>query len=114
MNDLVIKDIKVEDLIYEIRGKQVMLDSDLAKLYNCKNGTKEVNQAVSRNKERFPIDFCFRLSADEYNCLRSQIVTLNKRQGQHLKYMPYAFTEQGIAMLSAVLKSARRRRPRPA
>ena len=60
MNDIIVKDdIKIEDLIYEIRGKQVMLDSDLAKLYNCKNGTKEINQAVKRNMDRFPEDFYF-------------------------------------------------------
>ena len=98
--------------ILTIRGVQVMLDRDLAELYGVP--TKALNQAVKRNIERLPERFMFQLTKDEVSDLRSQIVTLNKRQGQHLKYMPYAFTEQGIAMLSAVLKSARRRRPRPA
>ena len=66
MNDAIIKDnIEIEDLIYEIRGKQVMLDSDLAKLYGCKNGTKSLNLAVKRNADRFPEDFYFQLTKDE-------------------------------------------------
>ena len=65
MNEIIVKDnIKIENMIYEIRGKQVMLDSDLAKLYECKNGTKDVNKAVKRNMERFPKDFYFQLSKD--------------------------------------------------
>lgn len=108
MNNLV-KENKIESMIYEIRGKQVMLDSDLAKLYECKNGTKEINQNVKRNKEKFPVDFCFQLSEEEaFNCLRSQFVTLNNSgnlRGKHLKYLPYVFTEQGVYMLSTVLKS---------
>ena len=76
MNDIIVKDdIKIEDLIYEIRGRAVMLDSDLAKLYGCKNGTKEINQAVNRNIVRFPEDFYFQLTKDEYDNLKSQIVT---------------------------------------
>ena len=76
MNDIIVKDdIKIEDLIYEIRGKQVMLDSDLAKLYNCKNGTKEINQAVKRNMDGFPEDFYFQLTKYEYDNLKSQFVT---------------------------------------
>ena len=94
-------DISIETLIYEIRGQKVMLDKDLAKLYGVE--TKVLNQAVKRNINRFPEDFMFQLTHEE--CLRSQIVTLNTRQGHHLKYMPYAFTEQGVAMLSSVLKS---------
>ena len=78
-----------------------MLDRDLAQLYGVE--TKVLNQAVKRNLKRFPEDFMFQLSYEE--CLRSQIVTLNRKQGQHLKYMPYAFTEQGVAMLSSVLRS---------
>lgn len=72
MQDLLTTNSKVEEMIYEVRGVQVMLDSDLAKLYNCANGTKTINQAVSRNKERFPIDFCFQLDKWEYELLRSQ------------------------------------------
>lgn len=107
MNDLMIKDdIKIEDLIYEVRGKQVMLDSDLAKLYGCKNGTKEINQAVKRNIDRFPYDFYFQLTKDEYlNILRSQNVTLEFEQGKYTKYLPYVFTEQGVAMLATVLRT---------
>lgn len=91
----------IETLIKVIRGQQVMLDKDLATLYGVE--AKVLNQAVKRNVERFPDDFRFQLTKEE--CLRSQIVTLNKKQGQHLKYMPYAFTEQGVAMLSSVLRS---------
>lgn len=97
-----IEDIK--NLIYTIRGKQVMLDSDVAKLYNCE--TKYVNRVVKRNIERFPEEFCFQLTENEFQFLRCQFVTLkNNGRGQHRKYMPYVFTEQGIAMLSALLKS---------
>ena len=108
INDIIVKDdIKIEDLIYEIRGKQVMLDSDLAKLYNCKNGTKEINQAVKRNMDRFPNDFYFQITNEEYNnILRSQNVTLELEQGKYSKYLPYVFTEQGVAMLSSVIKNS--------
>ena len=91
----------IEPLIKVIRGQQVMLDKDLAMLYGVE--AKVLNQAVKRNVERFPNDFRFQLTKEE--CLRSQIVTLNEKQGKHLKYMPYAFTEQGVAMLSSVLRS---------
>lgn len=91
----------IEPLIKVIRGQQVMLDKDLAMLYGVE--AKALNQAVKRNVERFPNDFRFQLTKEE--CLRSQIVTLNEKQGKHLKYMPYAFTEQGVAMLSSVLRS---------
>ena len=91
----------IEPLIKVIRGQQVMLDKDLAILYGVE--AKVLNQAVKRNVERFPDDFRFQLTKEE--CLRSQIVTLNEKQGKHLKYMPYAFTEQGVAMLSSVLRS---------
>ena len=91
----------IEPLIKVIRGQQVMLDKDLTMLYGVE--AKVLNQAVKRNVERFPNDFRFQLTKEE--CLRSQIVTLNEKQGQHLKYMPYAFTEQGVAMLSSVLRS---------
>ena len=83
-----------------------MFDSDLARLYQCKNGTKVINQAVSRNKERFPSDFYFQLTKEEYNNLKSQIVTssLNNNYGG-VRKMPYVFTEQGVAMLATVLKT---------
>ncbi len=91
----------IQSKIYEIRGQRVMLDKDLAELYQVE--TRVLNQAVKRNIERFPEDFMFQLTKEE--CLRSQIVTLKLAQGQHLKYMPYAFTEMGVAMLSSVLRS---------
>ncbi|MDK2939905.1 MAG: hypothetical protein PWQ51_2070 [Methanolobus sp.] len=110
----VIEDIQSQ--IYTIRGVQVMLDENLASLYHVE--TRVLNQAVKRNKDRFPEQFCFQLTAEEYELLRSQIVilegdaaltsqdvTLESRRGKHRKYLPYAFTEQGVAMLSAVLKS---------
>ena len=107
-NKLVIqKEFAIEDikrLIYTIRGKQVMLDSDVANIYHCE--TKYVNRVVKRNIERFPEEFCFQLNENEFEVLRCQFVTLNKNgRGQHRKYLPYVFTEQGIAMLSALLKS---------
>ena len=91
----------IESLIREIRGQQVMLDRDLAVLYGVE--TKRLNEQVKRNIKRFPEDFMFQLTKEE--CLRSQIATLNEGRGQHLKYMPYVFTENGIAMLSSVLRS---------
>lgn len=95
----------IENLIYVVRNRQVMLDSDLAKLYQVE--TKVFNQAVKRNIDRFPDSFRFQLTKDEYEALRSQFVTLNENsgRGKHRKYLPYVFTEQGVAMLSAVLKS---------
>lgn len=101
-NELAIEDIK--NLIYMIRGKQVMIDNDVANIYHCE--TKYLNRIVKRNIERFPEEFCFQLTEDEFEVLRCQFVTLNKNgRGQHRKYLPYVFTEQGIAMLSALLKS---------
>lgn len=91
----------IQKKIYEIRGKQVMLDFDLALLYGVE--TKVLKQGVKRNIRRFPIDFMFELTQEEFNSLRSQIVTSNKRGG--IRYMPFAFTEQGVAMLSSILKS---------
>ena len=92
---------KIEERIFTIRGKQVMIDKDLALLYGVE--TKRLNEQVKRNIERFPEDFMFQLTMEE--CLRSQFATLNQAQGQHLKYLPNAFTENGIAMLSSVLRS---------
>lgn len=90
----------IQNKIFEIRGQRVMLDFDLALLYNVEN--KALKQAIRRNITRFPEDFMFELSEIEFNTLRSQIVT-SKRGG--VRYMPFAFTEQGIAMLSSVLSS---------
>ena len=91
----------IRSLVYVIRGQQVMLDSDLAELYQVE--TRTFNQAVSRNIERFPDNFRFQLTKEEFNSLRSQFVISNGRGGR--RYLPYAFTEQGIAMLSGVLHS---------
>ncbi|MFN3999508.1 ORF6N domain-containing protein [Algoriphagus sp.] len=105
---------EIESRIFTIRGMQVMLDSDLAEMYEVE--TKVLNQAVKRNLERFPNDFRFQLEEFEYqvlrikkenltHSLRSQIVTLKNGRGKHRKYIPFVFTEQGIAMLSALLNS---------
>ena len=88
------------NMIYVIRGKQVMIDSNLAMLYHVE--TKVFNQSVKRNANRFPDGFRFQLNQDEYDSLRSQIVTSKDGRGGR-RYLPYVFTEQGIAMLSAVL-----------
>lgn len=108
------KSIAVEVIatrILGIRGKKVMLDRDLAKLYGV--AAKVLNQVVKRNIRRFPSDFMFQLSWEETESLRSQIVTLDNttteisKRGKHIKYLPYVFTEQGVAMLSSVLNSER-------
>lgn len=95
----------IRNLIYTIRGKQVMLDSDVARLYHCE--TKYINRVVKRNIERFPEEFCFQLLEVEFQNLRCQFVTssFEKQNYGGRRYMPYVFTEQGIAMLSALLKS---------
>ena len=106
----------IQNRIYEIRGERVMLDRDLAVLYEIE--TKALNLAVKRNTKRFPKDFMFQLTREEYEALRFQIETLEineplrlqnetlkKGRGQHTKYLPYAFTEQGVAMLSGILNS---------
>jgi hypothetical protein len=127
---VVIKPENIARLVFFIRGEKIMLDADLALLYGV--STKALNQAVKRNRGRFPEDFMFRLSRDEVTRLRSQFVTLKSgedgsgwsrsvtspgsisrsqtvtlKRGQNVKYLPYAFTEQGVAMLSSVLRSAR-------
>ena len=96
---------EIKNLIYTVRGKQVMLDSDVAMLYNYQ--TKRINETVNRNKQRFPENFCFQLTENEVESLRSQFATLkeNTGRGRHRKYLPYVFTEQGIAMLSGLLKN---------
>ena len=113
--DIIIQTETIQSLIYTIRGKQVMLDSDLAELYSVE--TRLLNQGVKRNLERFTDSYCFQLTQAEYDDLKSQIatpsddslrsqnVTLKSERGKHRKYLPFVFTEQGVAMLSAVLKS---------
>ena len=108
-NELInINNDDIKSLIYTIRGKQVMLDSDLAKLYHCKNGTKTINQAVIRNITRFPERFRFQISEEEYNNMWSQIGTTSdseKQKYRRKENLPYVFTEQGIAMLATVIKT---------
>ena len=102
MNEIITKEeMKVENMIYEIRGKQVMLDKDLAKLYECSNGTKTINLAVKRHIKRFPERFMFQLNEKEYEELRFQIETTNNMS----RTLPYAFTEQGVAMLATILRT---------
>ena len=104
MNEVATKEnIKIEDMIYEIRSKQVMLDSDLARLYKCKNGTKTINLAVKRHINRFPERFMFQLTKDEYDYLRFQTETA--KENNMSRTLPYAFTEQGVAMLAAILRT---------
>ena len=104
IEDLAPKDAFIVNKIYRIRNMQVMLDFDLAELYSVE--TRMLKQQVRRNQERFPEDFFFELTIDEWESLRSQIVILkNLSRGQHSKYRPFAFTEQGVAMLSSVLRS---------
>ena len=100
MNEIIEKN-NIENMIYEIRGKEVMLDSDLAKLYKCTNGTKDINKAVKRNLDRFPDDFYFQLTEEEKNNLWFQIGTANNMS----RSLPHVFTEQGIAMLASVLRT---------
>lgn len=102
------ENIVIEDMIYNIRGVQVMLDKDVAKLYQVE--TRKINQVIKRNIDRFPKEFCFKLTKEETEelSLRSQIATLNKNnnsRGNNIKYLPYVLTEQGIMMLSGLLKS---------
>ena len=96
---------KIRSMIYEVRGKQVMLDSDVALLYNYK--TKVLNLSVRRNIERFPEEFCFQLTEEEFSNLRFQIETSSSKKDNYggRRYLPYVFTEQGIAMLAGILKS---------
>lgn len=98
----------IQTMIHEIRGQKVMLDRDLAEIYQVE--TRILKQAVRRNIDRFPEDFMFEITKLEYDSLRSQFVILNendetKGRGKHSKYLPFAFTEQGVAMLSSVLRS---------
>ena len=103
-NLVIVHNKEIQSMIYTFRGRQVMLDSDLARLYQVE--TKYLNRQRNRNAERFPEDFCFQLSKEEYEILRCQNVTSKKENGSGgRRYLPYVFTEQGIAMLSSVLKS---------
>ena len=102
-NKILISEEEIFSKIYYIRGKQVMLAKELAELYEVE--TKILNQQVKRNIGKFPERYMFQLTREEYNRLRSQFVTL--KRGQHVKYLPYAFTEHGILMLSSVLTSER-------
>ena len=102
------EELNMENMIYEIRGKQVMFNSDVARLYNVE--TKRINEIIKRNINRFPEEFCFQITIEELEKLssRSQIATLNKSnnyRGYNIKYLPYVLTEQGIMMLSGLLKS---------
>ena len=103
--EILVQQEVIERKIYLIRGQKVMLDSDLAELYGVT--TKRLNEQVRRNIKRFPSDFMLQLSPDEFESLRSQFATLKHGRGHHRKYLPYAFTEQGVAMLSSVLNSER-------
>ena len=103
-NNMEIANVDIKNLIYTIRGKQVMLDSDVAKLY--KYSTKNINKAMKRNIERFPEDFCFQLTLEELNQMWFQNGTTSERAKYRSgKYLPYAYTEQGISMLAGVLKN---------
>ncbi|MCY7330664.1 MAG: ORF6N domain-containing protein [Saprospiraceae bacterium] len=93
----------IQTKIFKLRGHLVMLDFDLAELYNVE--TKRMKEAVRRNMERFPADFMFEVNREEYNSLRTQIASLKMGRGKHAKYLPFAFTEHGVAMLSGVLNS---------
>ena len=109
LNEVVVNDNKkIEDMIYEIRGKYVMVDSDIARLYECKNGTKEINQAVKNNLAKFPERFSWVLNESEWHFLRSKNLTLENNssgRGRYRKYLPRVFTEQGVAMLATILKT---------
>lgn len=104
MNEIVEKKLKIENMIYEIRGKQVMLDSDIAFLFGYE--TKNLNRQVQRNHDRFPNNYCFQLTNDEYKNLRCQnvILSLENNYGGR-RYLPYVLTEHGITMLAGILKS---------
>ena len=104
MNSLIKGEIDIKNLIYEIRGVQVMLDSDLAKLYECANGTKSINLAVKRHINRFPERFMFQLTKEELNNLRFQFETAIENNMS--RSLPFVFTEQGVAMLATVLRTS--------
>jgi len=102
MNEIINKEkIKIENMIYEVRGKQVMLDRDLARLYECANGTKTINLTVKRHIKRFPERFMFQITEEELKELRFQLETTNNMS----RTLPYVFTEQGVAMLATILRT---------
>ncbi len=101
----IISKTNIENLIYEIRDKQVMLDSDLAKLYHCKNGTKTINLAVKRHINRFPERFMFQLTKEETSNLKFQFETSSWNNHGGARKLPYAFTEQGVAMLATIIRT---------
>ena len=104
MNEIIEKEIKIENMIYEIRGKQVMLDSDVARLFGYE--TKYLNRQVLRNIERFPENYCFKLEKEEYEILKCQIGTSSYTENYGgRRYLPFVFTEYGITMLAGILKS---------
>ena len=104
MNEIIEKELKIENMIYEVRGKQVMLDSDVAMLFGYE--TKDLNRNVKNNQERFPENYCFKLTKEEYEILKCKNFTssYNENYGGR-RYMPYVFTEYGITMLAGLLKS---------
>ena len=102
-NGIVASSDNIKSRIYEVRNHKVMIDSDLAELYQVE--TKNLKRAVRMNIERFPEDFMFELTKEEYDALRCNFFTLKNGRGQHSKYLPYAFTQEGIAMLSGLLRS---------
>ena len=105
MSELVLNNAEeIENLIYEVRGKQVMFDSDLARLYECANGTKTINLAVKRHINRFPERFMFQLTEKEYDNLRFQVGTAKRNNMS--RTLPYVFTEQGVAMLATILRTS--------
>ncbi len=108
MKEILASAKNIQNKIYEIRGKQVMLDSDLATLYGCKNGTKEINQAVKNNLEKFPERYSWILTDEDWKSLRSKILTLENEtgRGKYRKYSPRVFTEQGVAMLATILHTS--------
>ena len=101
--DKVVENQIVDNLIYEIRGTEVMLDSDLARLYECVNGTKTINQAVKRHINKFPERYMFQLTKEEYLSLKSQMGTSKVSSVGGVRKLPYVFTEQGVAMLATIL-----------
>lgn len=103
MNEIV--ENKIENMIYEVRGRQVMLDSDLAGLYGCANGTKTINQAVKRHISKFPERYVFKLTDEEYKKLKSQVGTINSNNYGGNRKLPNVFTEQGVAMLATILRT---------
>lgn len=103
MNEIV--ENKIENMIYEVRGRQVMLDSDLAGLYGCANGTKTINQAVKRHISKFPERYVFKLTDEEYKKLKSQVGTINSNNYGENRKLPNVFTEQGVAMLATILRT---------